>query len=139
MTDKEKKRYLMEVLIYELFDNISSSFANPMSLPAYYLPAARTGIMHARNVVMGSLIQGASRAGLHPTRALPVLSGVVADFLEQLIELDDLARTRERPKWNLPQRLENEILRGEIHIKNSATGYPVFSYQTNRMERRRCH
>ena len=129
LTDKEKKRYLMEVLIYELFDNISSSFANPMSLPAYYLPADRTGIMHARNVVMGSLIQGASRAGLHPTRALPVLSGVVADFLEQLIELDDLARTRERPKWNLPQRLENEILRGEIHIKNSATGYPVFSYQ----------
>ena len=127
--DSRERRFLAAAaLIDNLFDNISSSFANPMSLPAYYLPADRTGIMHARNVVMGSLIQGASRAGLHPTRALPVLSGVVADFLEQLIELDDLARTRERPKWDLPQRLENEILKGEIHIKNSVTGYPVFSY-----------
>ncbi len=129
LADSERKKYLMDILIYELFENIISSFANPMSLPAYYLPADRTGIMHARNVVMGSLIQGASLAGLRTARALPVLSGVVADFLEQLIELDDLARTRERPKWDLPQRLENEILKGEIHIKNSVTGYPVFSYQ----------
>ena len=126
LTDNQKKSYLMDVLIYELFDNIISSFVNPMSQPAYYLPASRTGIMHARNVVMGSLIQGASRTGLRTERAL--LSGVVADFLKQLIELDDLARTRERPIWDLPQRLENEILRGAIHIKNSVTGYPVFSY-----------
>lgn len=129
LADSERKKYLLDVLIYELFENIISSFANPMSQPAYYLPADRTGVMHAHKVVVGSLIQSASRAGLRPERALPELSGVLADFLEQLIKLDYLARRAERPIWDLPQRLENEILRGTIHIKNSVAGYPVFTYQ----------
>ena len=110
--------------------DIMSYFFDPVSHPAYYLPADRTGVLHAHKVVVGSLIQGASRAGLYSIRALPVLSGVVGDFIEQLLDLGDLAASRrERPNENLAQRLEKEILSGSIRNERSETGYPVFSYQ----------
>ncbi|MYD60043.1 MAG: AAA family ATPase [Gemmatimonadetes bacterium] len=127
--NSQERRFLAVALIENIFEYIVSYFTNPMSRPAYYLPADRTGIMHAHKVVVGSLIQGASRAGLRPGRPLPVLSGVLADFLEQLIELGDLSSRRKRPKGNLAQRLEREILSGSIRIENSETGYPVFSYR----------
>ncbi|MDE2830112.1 MAG: AAA family ATPase [Gemmatimonadota bacterium] len=125
----KERNYFVTELIDGLSEIIASYFANPISQPAHYLPADRTGVMHAHKVVVGSLVQGASRAGLYPTRALPVLSGVVADFIEQLLELGDLSSGGKRLNENLTQRLEKEILRGAIRIENSVTGYPVFSYQ----------
>ena len=107
---------------------IVSYFFYLVSHPAYYLPADRAGVMHAHKVVVGSLIQSASRAGIRPERALPELSGVLADFIEQLLKLGDLSIIRERMNENLTQRLEKEILSGSIRIENSATGYPLFSY-----------
>ena len=128
--DSEKKMYLMWAeLINGLSENIASYSDNPISQLVYYLPADRTGVMHAHKVVVGSLIQSASRAGVYPTRALPVLSGVVADFIEQLLELGDLSSRGKRLNENLTQRLEKEILSGSIRIENSVTGYPIFSYQ----------
>ena len=85
--------------------------------------------MHAHKVVVGSLIQSASHAGIRPERALPELSGVLADFIEQLIQLGDFPSRRLNSNRNLVQRLEKEILSGSIRIENSSTGYPVFSYQ----------
>ena len=127
--DSDERKYLVSELINGLSENIASYFANPIIQSAYYLPADRTGVMHAHKVVVGSLIQGASRAGLYPTRALPVLSGVVADFIEQLLELGDLSSRRERLNENLSRNLEKEILNGSIRAENSETGYPVFSYR----------
>lgn len=128
--NSNQKRLLANALIDELFDNSFSYFANPMSRPAYYLPADRAGVMHAHKVVVGSLIQSASRAGLRPERALPELSGVLADFLEQLFDLGDLAASRRKKLHrNLALRLENEILSGSIRAENSETGYPLFFYQ----------
>ena len=125
---KSTDKFTAMLLIDDLFRDFASYVIDPMSF-AYYLPADRTGIMHAHKIIVGSLIQGASRAGLHPTRALPVLSGVVADFIEQLLELGDLSSRGKRLNENLTQRLEKEILSGSIRIENSVTGYPVFSYQ----------
>ncbi len=127
-TDSDERKSFVATLMSGLSANIASYFANPISQPAHYLPADRTGVMHAHKVVVGSLIRGASR-GIHPTRALPALSGVVADFIEQLLELGDLSSRRKRLNENLTQRLEKEILSGSIRNEKSETGYPVFSYQ----------
>ena len=126
---RERRFFAATALIDNLFGNVVSYFANPMSRPAYYLPADRAGVMHAHKVVVGSLLQSASRAGLRPERALPELSGVLADFIEQLLDLGDLAREKKRLNRNLAQRLENEILSGSIRAENSETGYPLFFYQ----------
>ena len=131
--DNDKEKFLAgmsifaKTLIEDLLEKAVSSF--PMNQPAYYLPADRTGVMHAHKVVVGSLIQSASLAGLRPEGALPELSGVLADFLEQLIGLGGVSSRGKRLNENLTQRLEKEILSGSIRIENSVTGYPVFSYQ----------
>ena len=88
----------------------------------------RTGVMHAHRVVVASLIERAPRAGLRRDTPLPVLSGVLADFLEQLVGLGE-PRRRRNNKNNLAANLERQILKGEIHSENSEAGYPMFSYQ----------
>ncbi|MCY4261403.1 MAG: hypothetical protein OXC91_14210 [Rhodobacteraceae bacterium] len=63
------------------------SLFGSLSVPAYYLPADRTGVMHAHSVVVSALIASAPTAGLRPSARTPILSGVLADFLEELIEI----------------------------------------------------
>ena len=85
--------------------------------------------MHAHRVVVSSLIGRASRAGLRQDAPLPVLSGVLADFLEQLIELGDLPRRWRNSGNHLAERLEGEILGGAVRSERSKTGYPSFYYR----------
>lgn len=119
----------VEYSIREFFNLVLSDVVSPLSNAAHYLPADRTGIMHAHRVVVASLIESAPRAGLGQGPALPALSGVLADFLESLIEIGDFT-TRERSnKGNLATNLERQILKGQIHSKASETDYPMFSYQ----------
>ena len=48
--------------------------------------------MHTYNAVVGGLIANAPMAGLRMVPRMPVLSGVVADFLEQLLGIDRSGR-----------------------------------------------
>ena len=116
--------------------NILSVFAmqyalGPTNGPVHYLPADRTGIMHAHRVVVGSLVGRASRAGFRQDSPLPVLSGVLADFLEQLIELGG-PRQRASGLSTLATRLEREILGGAVRSRRSETGYPSFLYRPDK-------
>ena len=128
--DDNDKREIAVEFISMFSESIVSSTVDPLSCAAYYLPADRTGVMHAHRVVVASLIQRAPRGGLRRAAPLPVLSGVLADFLEQLVALGDLPRRRRRGhSGNLAERLEEHILKGEIRKDNSETGYPIFSYR----------
>ncbi len=113
----------------ELSGLVLSEVVSPLSNTAHYLPADRTGVMHAHRVVVASLIERAPRAGLRRGTPLPILSGVLADFLENLVGLGDLTKRRRSNKTNLAASLEQQILKGEIQSKDSETGYPMFSYQ----------
>lgn len=106
---------------------VLSEVFSPLSNTAHYLPADRTGVMHAHRAVVAALIELAPHAGLRRDTHLPELSGVLVDFLKGLVWLDDLPRRR-KYKGNLAESLEQEILKGEIQRKDSETGYPVFSY-----------
>ena len=106
------------------------SIVGLLQSPAYYLPADRTGIMHAHSVVVGALIQQASLAALRHTKPTPVLSGVLADFLEQLIELDGRRDHKSKSRKDRATPIESKILGGRIHEERSEfTGYPSFTYQ----------
>ena len=97
----------------------------PLGLPAYYLPADRTGLIDTHSVVVGGLIAGASTAALGPKARTPMLSGVVADFLEQLLEIEGTAR-----ESDLGRNIERAILGGSVHIERSPnTNYPHFVYR----------
>ena len=101
-----------------------------LRFPAFYLPAGRTGIMHARSAVVSALIDRAAIGGLRSPARTPVLSGVVADFLEQLIELGHPVNQRVGKNMRHATRIENTILGGAIHMQRvQGSGYPTFTYQ----------
>ncbi len=111
----------------------------PLHRKAFYLPADRTGIIHSHQVVVGTLLQSAATAGLRPSGSIPVLSGVLADFLSQLIELSEerdglrsgASRDFAQVSETLAKRLENDVLKGTIEIGSVGGGYPSFSYRPN--------
>ena len=118
-------------LVRALTDSLLPRIVAPLHMPAYYLPADRTGVMHAHSVVVNALIGNAPHAGLHPPNRTPILSGVLADFLSQLIEIDKTWPPRgERQPPDLGKLIEDTVLRGSIHLNRShAIDYPNFSYR----------
>ena len=123
----EIKETVANSLVGELISTVGSQILTPLSHPAHYLPADRTGVMHSHRTVVRSIIGQASRAGLQRDNPLPQLSGVLADFLSQLIDLDDT------PEGNLDRGLardiERDILQGDVRVEKSIVGYPEFYYQ----------
>ena len=75
-------------------DVVANIFGH-LTSPAYYLPADRAGVMHAHQVAVRGLIASASRVGLRADSPMPVLSGVLGDFLEQLVGLASNGSYRE--------------------------------------------
>ena len=132
--DDHDEEVLPRRAIDTLAKQIISYTAGPLSRPVHYLPADRAGVMHSHKVVVSSLVGRASRGGLRRETPLPVLSGVLADFLETLIELGDAPRGRLGRHGGLARRLEKEILGGAVEIESSDTGYPSFHYQPDGWE-----
>ena len=98
----------------------------PLTNPVYYLPADRTGVMHSHQVLVSTLIQSATTAGVHPSTNVPLLSGVVADFLDALIGMSRM----KRPARAMSEVVEKNLLAGGvIRLRPSEMGYPSFSYR----------
>ena len=125
---------LAERLPAEIARLVVSNAMGPVARRAHYLPADRAGVMHAHRVVVSSLIGRASRAGFAAESPLPTLSGVLADFLERLIELgEEQAAPGNERKATTGQRLaeclETDILGGDVGTARSEVGYPSFYYR----------
>lgn len=98
--------------------------------PAYYLPADRTGVMHSHQVVVGTLVQSATTAGLRPSTDIPMLSGVLADFLNELIAIGGNFPPRPRERQNeLAEPLERNLLEGVVLLRRNEANYPSFTYR----------
>ena len=106
---------------------------------SYYLPAARSGIMQSHRVIASSLVARSTHTDLEASE-IPTLSGVVVDFMTELILYEERARLRERARPNeginyLADALESDVLDGQIITKPSPTGYPEFRYRPQETER----
>ena len=93
---------------------------------AHYLPADRTGVMHSHQVVVGALVQSASMAGIRPAANMPTLSGVLADFLQQLI---NMGGGHPRRTGGLAKQFEESLLAGRVRVERSEANYPSFLYR----------
>ena len=127
--EEDGAQHHADLLLRSLADVIGTTIVSPLNRVAHYLPADRAGVMHAHRVVLAFLIQQSSRAVLQREQSLPMLSGVLADFLEQLVSFDDLAQRKNKGDWILDTALEKKVLGGMVRAKQSATGLPVFTYQ----------
>ena len=112
------------------FDDLYFGF--PFELSSYkgnraYLPAARSGIMQSHRVIASSLVERATRGGLTPLE-IPTFSGIVADFMKQLILYKEYEEPDEGMK-HLADAIESEVLAGQILMKPTPSGYPEFLYR----------
>lgn len=107
----------------------SQPFFGPSKIIAqrYYLPAARSGIMQTHRVIASSLVARSTRTGLE-TSEISTLSGVVADFMEQLILYKEQAKSDDGMN-HIADALESDVLGGQIIMNPSPTGYPEFLYR----------
>ena len=124
-TGDERIRQVRETMGH-LINNFVPHTVHPLNRVAHYLPADRTGIMHAHQVVVGSLIRQVSDPYLLRKSSLPGFSGVIADFLGTLV---DLGGHKYRSEEELSGRIETEMLDGAISVEGSFTSYPGFFYQ----------
>ena len=120
-------------VISRLAQDIGSFLVSPLANKSYYLPADRAGVMHAHRVVVSSLYQLAQFGGIRRGEPLPMLSGVLADFLDQLIQLGDLpfgmVPGNSPGNEALAELMEREILKGVVKKEDLGVGYPTFSYR----------
>ena len=127
---KSETSFLLSRIIGNLAALARPQLFGPLSVPAYYLPADRTGVMHAHNVVVSALIESAAMTGLRPAARSPMLSGVLADFLEQLINFHRRPYRRRKSRKDDGSMIEQAILGGSILVNPSEiTGYPNFTYR----------
>ncbi len=134
---EDKLPFYRDEMVFEFLQSLGDmarpSLFGPLHLPAYYLPADRTGIMHAHSVVVSALIANASTAGLHTAVPTPILSGVLADFLKELIAIAQEGPASRKTKRGFGKKIEDAILGGSVRIEQSpSTNYPRFVYQPHR-------
>ena len=110
-------------------DVVANIFGH-LTNPAHYLPADRAGVMHAHQVAVRGLIASASRVGLRADSPMPVLSGVLGDFLEQLVDLaSDWSYREQGSHDDLAVHLEQALMRGTVRVEHSQIDYPSFAYR----------
>ncbi|MDE0183889.1 MAG: AAA family ATPase [Candidatus Poribacteria bacterium] len=122
-----------ESMAVEFYDALLYAAAGKRT-EAYYLPAARSGIMQSHAVISSSLLDRATRAGLERFPELPTFSGGMADFMQRLILYKENERRGDIMK-NLADALERDVLAGEILVRRAFPGgYPEFVYQPRKTE-----
>ena len=127
---EENRNFFLGELIDLLIDPILTQLAGPLYCPTFYFPASRGVIMHLSTVVVSGALQSAPLAGSRPATGPPMLSGVMADFLQQLIEIDPTPYQRSKSRRDLGMQIEEAILGGAIRVERSETiKYPHFTYQ----------
>ena len=117
-----------------------SSMKYPRRNNRYYLPAARSGIMQSHRIIVSSLVKRTTRVGLDQFSEIPTLSGIIAEFMQQIILYDEDrtseiqltlfhdVETSENQVKHLANVLESELLTGQVRVNSSASGYPDFRY-----------
>ena len=126
---KENSRRSVAVCIELLAELFLRKAAGSFHFPAHYLPADRTGLMRAHSLVVRSLIDSATLTGLRPKARTPLLSGVLADFLTELITLDRRGISPRIVGAELSKTIEKEILDGSVRVDRSLVDYPSFAYR----------
>ena len=101
---------------------------------SYYLPAARSGIMQSHSMIASSLVDRATRVGLEQFSEIPTFSGMIADFLKQIINYDERHHLSSDEMNGIAKILEDEVLRGGIEVRKPAAGYPEFRYRPQKSE-----
>lgn len=128
--DTHEGQFFFQHAFVGLLNATMPVLAGSLRHPAFYLPADRTGVMHAHSILVSSLIERAAMGGLRPGVDTPLLSGVLADFLEQLIvKRHRSMQTKSKSSAQIASDIEKMILGGYIQEERTEpVDYPRFKY-----------
>ena len=111
-------------------------FSRSVKHSRYYLPAARSGIMQSHRIIASSLVKHATQTGVGRSSKLPTMSGVIADFLQNIILYEENSEFEfDEEMKHLAETLESDVLAGQILLKPSPSGYPDFYYRPQGIEK----
>ncbi|MXV75337.1 AAA family ATPase, partial [Candidatus Poribacteria bacterium] len=97
---------------------------------AYYLPAARSGIMQSHGVIKLALVKHATRNRFE----VSTFSGVIGDFFEQIVNYRESTISPNSVR-RVAEELEAELLEGRIEDKRPASeASPEFLYRPEQSE-----
>ncbi len=105
---------------------LTNLFVDVFRHRAFYVPAARSGILQSHRALASFVVQQSSRAGIRPFE-IPQLSGVIADFISLL--LIDMSRERPGELAKIAAYLEQGVIDGKISLRSAQTPYPEIVYQ----------
>ena len=91
--------------------------------------------MHASQVVVQTLLASASRPRQGTDHLGPSISGVLGDYLEQLVLLAGASRWEKGIYAELARHLEDDLLRGVIKLEQKEIDYPSFVFRPHGWER----
>ena len=130
-TDDRIRTLHLQRTVGQLAEAARHPVVGPLRRLVYYLPADRTGIMHSHKMVVAAIVQNAAKAGLRQTPDVPTLSGVLTDFLEELIRMGDSNGQERglRKARHVASQMERSVLAGTVRVERSDSSYPEFLYR----------
>ncbi|MBF6436381.1 AAA family ATPase [Nocardia cyriacigeorgica] len=116
----DRFRMALRILSEDLREQIFSSIPSG----THFLPAARAGLLQSHRLVAATMVQQSPLIGLGGDIALPSLSGVVADFVSEILLRRKAGSDTFAP---LAKRLES-ILGGEVERVQIKSEYPEIEF-----------
>jgi predicted ATPase len=122
------------VLVPDILDLTYNYLFQNFPANRHYLPAARSGIMQSHKSLAAFLVRSAPLVGLQQME-VPQLSGIVTDFISQLLSLDTRRRRQQQPSLAaVADELETQVLHGKIEMRAVPSGYPEIFYRVGKLE-----
>lgn len=135
-SEEERSKFVddaAEAVVRDLYDYLRVFLFSEFPRDRYYLPASRSGIMQSHKGLASVLVSSAPLVGLR-RMDVPQLSGIVADFISQLLTLDFGSRRGRKIAAKLADELEDAVLHGHVAIASAKNSYPEILYKVGNLE-----
>ncbi len=114
--------YILEDVSRQMYGELFQDFP----ATAYYLPAARSGILQSHKLLASAIVRRAPFAGIEPLLPSARLTGAVADFISGLLTMDP---DEHLDLYPVAEFLEKDIAKGRIFTEDTPVGYPEIYYE----------
>jgi len=113
----------LRYIAFEFVNQVGSATFASWPAGAHYLPAARAGLLQSHRLVAAAMFQRSPMVGLGEV-SMPSLSGVVADFVSEIL----LSQPKRAPFAKFAKQIEQEVLSGSVRQVSTETGYPEIEF-----------
>jgi len=111
-SEKDLEIMMLRSMAARIVDETPRQFMKILTRKAFYLPAARSGILQGQKVLSNSLMQAASYAGIEQIK-MSRFSGVVVDFLSAI---DSIEKSQHGSFYKLATQFEQELMAGTVEL-----------------------